>query len=62
MKVTVKLIKIGPLGKAELEIKGRIETVQTSIVKVGKNKGKYTGDLRRLVTQTPVKEDQLTPV
>ena len=45
-----------------LEIRGRAETIQTtySIIKIGQNTKKSSGDLRILaVTQTPVKDHQL---
>ena len=46
----------------EWEIGGRVETIY-SMVEVGQNTEKSPGNLRRLaVTQTPVKNHQLTPV
>ena len=48
-------------GLEELEIRGRIETIQTT--KIGQNTEKSPGDQRRLaVIQTPVKDRQLTLV
>ena len=64
MKVTVIPIVIGALGtvskglvkgQKDLEITGRVETIQTSAI--GQNTEKSPGDLRKLVvTQTPVKD------
>ena len=46
-------------GLEELEIRGRIETIQT-IVEIRTNTEKSLGDLSRFaVTQTPEKGDQL---
>ena len=73
MKVTVIPIVIGALGTApkglergleELEIRGRIETVQTTAllrsVILQDFSQKSIGDLKKLaVTQTPVKDNQL---
>ena len=49
--VTKKSIK----GLENLEIRGRVETIQYCINDIGQNTGKSLGDLRRLVTQTSVK-------
>ena len=72
MKVTMIPIVIGALGtisqrfiqrKKDLEIRGRVETLQTSIIKIGQNTKKSPGDLEELmVTQTLVKNHQLTMV
>ena len=44
-------------------LKGRVETIQASVVEIGLNAKKNPGDLRRLaVTQTPVENHQLTLV
>ena len=41
----------------DLEIRGIVETLQTSIVEISQNTAKSPGDLRRLaVTQIPVKD------
>ena len=68
MNVTVISIVIGALGTItkrlvkgleELEISGRVETIQTA--EIGQNTEKSPGDLRRLdVTQIRVKDHQLT--
>ena len=52
------------LGKGRLRIKYRNrDHPNTSIVEIGQNTKKSPGDLRRLaVTQTPVKDHQLTLV
>ena len=49
-------------GLEDLEVGGRIETIQNdSIAENGQNPETSPGDLRRLaVTQTPVKNHQLT--
>ena len=71
MKVTIVSIVIGALGTItkgslkdleDLEIDGRVETIQNdSIAENGQNPETSSGDLRRLaVTQTPVKNHQLT--
>ena len=71
MKVTIIPIVIGTFGTVtkgllkgleDLEVGGRVETIQeTSIIENGQNTEKSLGDLRRLaVTQTPVKDHQLT--
>ena len=61
MKVTVIPVVICALGtvikrlvqgQENLEIRGRIETIQTT--------EKSPGDLRRLIIQTPVKDHQPT--
>ena len=50
--VTAGLIQ----GLEDLEIRGRVETIQTT-TEIGKNTEKSPGDLKRLpVTQTPVKD------
>ena len=55
-KVTKVLVK----GLEDLEIAGRVETVQTTIIVIGQNTEKSPGDLKRLaVTQTPVRNRQL---
>ena len=48
----------------DLEVSGRVETIQNdSIAENGKNPETSPGDWRRLaVTQTPVKNHQLTPM
>ena len=45
-------------GPEDLEIRGRVETIQiTFVIKIGQNTEKSLGDLRRLtVTQTRVKK------
>ena len=71
MKVTVILIVIGALGTVtkglvlwlkDLEIKKRVETIQTTallIVEMGQNTEKSSGDSRRLaVIQTQVENNQ----
>ena len=65
MKVTIVPIVIGAFGTVtkglskslqDLEVGGRVETIQTTALLK-----KSPGDLRRLaVTQTPVKDRQLT--
>ena len=71
MKVTFIPIVIGALGTVteglikglgDLEIRGREEIIQTySIIQNGQNTEKSPGDFRRLaVTQTPVKDNQIT--
>ena len=71
MKVTIIPIVIDAFGTVtkgllkrleDLEVGGRVETIQNySIVDNGQNTEKSPGDLRRLaVTQTPVKDHQLT--
>ena len=73
MKVTFIPIFIGALGTVtiglikgleDLEISGRVETIQTTaLLKIGQNTEKSPGYLRRLaVTQTSVKDHQLTPM
>ena len=70
MKVTIVPIVIGALGTVtkgllkgleDLEVGGRVETIQTnSIAKDRQNTETSPGELRRLaVTQTPVKNHQL---
>ena len=46
----------------DLEIRGRVETIQTTaFVVISQNTEKSPGDLRRLsITQIPVKNHQLT--
>ena len=71
MKVTIAPIVIGAFGTItkgllkgleDLEVGGRVETIQNdSIAENGQNTETSRGDLRRLVvTQTPVKNHQLT--
>ena len=71
MQVTIIPIVIGAFGTVtkgllkrlgDLEVSGRVETIQNdSIIENGQNTKKSPGDLRRLaVTQTPVKNHQLT--
>ena len=70
VKVTIVPIVIGALGTItkgllkgleDLEIGGRTETPNDCIAKNGQNPETSPGDLRRLaVTQTPVKNYQLT--
>ena len=71
MKVTIVPIVIGAFGTItkgllkgleDLEAERRVETIQmTAITENGQNTEKSAGDLRRLsVTQTPVKNHQLT--
>ncbi len=48
-------------GLGDLEVRGQVETIQTFIIENGQNTEKSPGDLKRLaVTQTPVKDHQLT--
>ena len=49
-------------GLEDLEVGGRVETIQTTaLLRTAKNTETSPGDLRRLaVTQTPVKNHQLT--
>ena len=58
----VTVTKRPVLGLEDVEIRGRVETIQTTaFIKIGQNTEKSPGDLRRLaVTQTPVKDHQLT--
>ena len=71
MQVTIIPIVIGAFGTVtkgllkgleDLEVGGRVETIQNdSITENGQNTKKSPGDLRRLaVTQTPVKNHRLT--
>ena len=71
MQVTIIPIVIGAFGTVtkgllkgleDLEVGGRVETVQNYyIIENGQNTEKSPGDLRRFaVTQTPVKNHQLT--
>ena len=70
MKVMIILFIIGALCTVtkglvqrleDLEITGRVETINYSIVEIGQNTEKSSGDLRRLVvTQTPAENNQLT--
>ena len=72
MNVTVILIVIGTLGMIskglisaleELEIRGGIETIQTTVLRSARMKKKCSVDLRRLaVTRTPVKDHRVTQV
>ena len=69
MKVTIIPNVIGALGSVteglikglnDLEIRGRVDTIQTA-TEIGQNTENSPGDLRRLaVTQTLVKDHQLT--
>ena len=69
MKVTIIPIVIGALstinkrlvqGLEDLEIRGPVETIKT-IIEIVQNTEKSPGDLRKLaVTQTPVRDHQLT--
>ena len=50
-------------GLEDLEIRGWIETIQTkALLRSGKIHEKSPGDLRRLITQTPMKNHRLTLV
>ena len=71
MKVTIVPIVIGAFstvtegllnGLEDLKVGGRVETIQTTeLLKTAQNTEKSSGDLRRLVvSQTPVKNHQLT--
>ena len=71
MRVTIVLIVIGVFGTVtkgllqgleDLEVGGGVETIQTTAFFLnGQNTEKSPGDLRRLVvTQTPLKNHQLT--
>ena len=71
MKVTFILIVIGVLDTVterlikdleDLEIRGRVGTIQsTAFAEISQNTEKSLGNFRRLaVTQTPVKDHQLT--
>ena len=71
MKVTIIPIVIGAFGTVirgllkgleDMEIRGRVETIQTTtLLKMVRILRKSPGDLRRLaVTQTPVKDHQVT--
>ncbi len=71
MKVTIISIVIGTFGMVtkgllkgleDLEDDWRLDNIQTkSIIENGQNTEKTPGDLRRLaVTQSPVKDHQLT--
>ena len=71
MKVTIVPIAIGAFDTItkgllkrleDLEVGGRVETIQNYyIIENGQNTEKSPGDLRRFaVTQTPVKDHQLT--
>ena len=70
MKVTVIPIVIGVLGTVTKELVQRLEDLEIStsgdypnynIVEIGQNTAKSPGDLGRLaLTQTPVKNHQLT--
>ena len=71
MKVTIIPIVIGAFGAVtkglvqgleDLEITGRVETIQTTALLIGQNTEKSPGDLMRLLTQTPVRNHQLTLV
>ena len=69
MKVSIIAIVIGAFGTVtkvllkgleDLEVVGRVETIQTTALLInGQNTEKSPGDLRRMaVTQTPVKDHQ----
>ena len=68
MRVTIVPIAIGSFGTVtkgllkgleDLEVGGRMETIQTTVLL--KTAKKSPGDLRRVtVTQTPMKNHQLT--
>ena len=71
MNVTIVPIVIGAFGTItkgllkgleDLEVGGRVETIQmTALLRTARITEKSPGDLRRLdVTQTPVKNHQLT--
>ena len=71
MNVTIIAIVIGAFGTVtkellkglgDLKIGGRVETIKTpALLRTTKNTEKSPGDLRRLlVTQTPIKDHQLT--
>ena len=71
MKVTIIPIVIGAFGTVtkgllkgleELDVGGRVETIQTTAITENcQNTEKSDGDLRRLaITQSPVKDHQLT--
>ena len=70
MKVTIVPVVIGALGTVtkgllkgleDLEIGGQVETIQTAALRRTARIETSPGDLRRLaVTQTPVKNHQLT--
>ena len=71
MKVTIIPIVIGAFGAVtkgllkgleDLEVGGRVETIQTTaLFENGQNTEKSPGDLRRLaVTQSSVKDHRLT--
>ena len=73
MRLTVIPIVTGMLGRVlnglesglkEFEIAGRIDIIQTTaLLKIGQNIEKSPSDLSRLaVTQSPVKDHQLTLV
>ena len=66
MKLTVILIITGALGTVPKRFVNGLEDLEMnwnypeySIIKIGQNTEKSTGDLRLAVTQTPVKNDQL---
>ena len=69
MKVTIVPIVIGAFGTItkgllksleDLEVGGRVETIQMTALENGQNNEKSPGDVRRLaVTQAPVKNHQL---
>ena len=57
--VTKRLIK----GLEDLEIRGRVETIQTTALLKSASIMRSLGDLSRFVViQTPVKDYKLTPV
>ena len=62
-KVVVIPIVTGALGTITKRFVKGLEDLEISIVEIGQNTEKSPGDLRRLpVTQTPVKDHQLTLV
>ena len=69
MRVKVIPIVVGALGAVpinlekrleDMEIRGRIETIHTTALEIGKSTQKSPGDLRRLVIQTLLKYHKLT--
>ena len=60
MRVTVRPNVIGAIRPEKLEISGRIESLDLSVVKIGQNTQKSPGDRMKLAaTQTPVKDQHL---
>ena len=63
MKVTVILTVIGALGTIPEKLIKGLKDLEISIIKIGQNTEKSPADLRRLaLTQTPVKNNQLSLV